>query len=293
MTARLTRRAGRAGSVRHWRVPRRVMGCLVLMAVCSVCCSVAATLSRSAPVCLADSQRRTQSLFARFAQSSAPVELYPLQTAPPYTVALDAGHGGFDTGAQAMLDEVRVCEATVDALFALLSQDPNYAPLRTRESGQDLSTKERAEVAIAARASLFLSVHANCDKSTGQSHGFECFPTPPGRTYSEQSLRFATLLVQGMQDAGHRIRGENGVRFAYYSGHNKQIVESTNTKPRTQKSFGVVEKPQCPSVLVEQCFLTNASDVEKWASPDGCRTAARVYYEAICAYFGTEPIPAA
>ena len=103
---------------------------------------------------------------------------YLLQTQPPYTVALDAGHGGFDTGAEAIIKELEVCEQTVNALYTLLEQDSNYAPVRTRPNGEDRSIKERAQAATDAGASLLLSVHANSDEITGQSHGFECGPTP-------------------------------------------------------------------------------------------------------------------
>ena len=216
---------------------------------------------------------------------------YLLQTQPPYTVALDAGHGGFDTGAEAIIKELEVCEQTVNALYTLLEQDSNYAPVRTRPNGEDRSIKERAQAATDAGASLLLSVHANSDESTGQSHGFECFPTPPGRTYSEESMRFAQCIAQKMGGAGHRLRGENGIRFAYYNGKSKRIVDSTDTKIREQKSFGIVERPYCPAVLVEQCFLTNYSDVENWTGEAGCARAARIYYEAICAFFGPEPLP--
>ena len=216
---------------------------------------------------------------------------YLLQTQPPYTVALDAGHGGFDTGAEAIIKELEVCEQTVNALYTLLEQDSNYAPVRTRPNGEDRSIKERAQAATDAGASLLLSVHANSDESTGQSHGFECFPTPPGRTYSEESMRFAQCIAQKMGGAGHRLRGENGIRFAYYNGKSKRIVDSTDTKIREQKSFGIVERPYCPAVLVEQCFPTHSSDVENWTGEAGCARAARIYYEAICAYFGTEPLP--
>jgi N-acetylmuramoyl-L-alanine amidase len=216
-------------------------------------------------------------------------ELYALQTRPPYTIALDPGHGGMDRGAEALVDEVIVCERTVDDLYALLDSDPNYCPVRTRENGIDLSTKDRAQVATDHHASLLLSIHANSDSSTRQSHGFECFPTPPGRVYYPQAMRFAHCLADGMEGAGHRLHGQNGIRFAYYNGHSKKIVPSTDTRVRSMKSFGMVEKPACPAVLVEQCFLTNYKDVKQWASEEGCARAARVYYEAICTYFGTTP----
>ena len=215
---------------------------------------------------------------------------YALATAPPYTVVIDAGHGDMDTGARGIIQEIELCEATTDALIELFAQDKNYCAVRARETGTDPGSAERAEVATACKASLFLSIHGNCDHSSSQSHGFECFPTPPGRLYSEESMRFAQCIAAGMKAAGHRLRGDTGIRFAYYNGKSKRMVDSSDTKVRTAKSFGVVEKTYCPSVLAEQCFITNAADVKKWASAEGCSTAARVYYEAICAYFGTEPI---
>ncbi|MEG2931297.1 MAG: N-acetylmuramoyl-L-alanine amidase, partial [Ruthenibacterium sp.] len=161
-----------------------------------------------------------------------------------------------------------------------------------RENGVDLSTDDRAQAATAQQASLLLSIHGNYDGDTHQSHGFECFPAPPGRPYAEESLRFATCLTAGMRACGHRLRGENGIRFLYYTngGHNKKLVESSDTRIRAQKSFGMVEKPHCPAVLAEQCFISNYSDVEAWASPEGCAKAARIYYEAICTYFDTQPL---
>ena len=70
----------------------------------------------------------------------------------------------------------------------------------------------------------------------------------------------------------------------------KKIVDSSDTRVREENSFGILEKAPCPAVLAEQCFLSNSSDYEAWATPQGCQRAARVYYEAICRYFGTQPI---
>lgn len=216
---------------------------------------------------------------------------YPLQTSPPYTVALDAGHGGTDTGAQtSSIDEEKACLATTNALYELLEKDENYTPVKTRPDDKDPSNESRVEVATNNQASLLISIHANCDPGNRQSHGFECYPTPPGRKYSAQSYEFAQYVVEGMRQSGHRIRGKNGIRYAYYSGQSKRIVEGDDTKVRSLKSFGMVEKPQCPAVLVEQGFITNYSDAENWISQEGCNRAALIYYNAICKYFGTQPM---
>lgn len=214
---------------------------------------------------------------------------YELPTQPPYTIALDAGHGGMDTGAEGYLDEVVMCEQTVDALYNLLALDDNFIPVRTRPNGEKYSADERAQTAAQNKASLFLSIHGNSDGDSA-SHGFECFPTPPGRIWAQESMAFAQCIAQQMESAGHRLRGTNGIRFAYYEGKRKFLVDSSDDRVRDLKSFGVLEKAPCPAVLVEQGFITNAQDADNWASPEGCRRAAQVYYQSICQYFGTQSI---
>ncbi len=217
---------------------------------------------------------------------------YALQTSAPYTIAIDPGHGGMDTGAPGIIEEIEVCMNTSNALFELLSNDKNYTPILTHNYDEDVSTTDRAAVATQSKASLLISIHANKDSQQSNAHGFECYATPPGRYYHEQSLYFAGLIVQGMAQQGHTIRGETGVHYLYYvnGGDTKKTVDSTDTKVQDDKSFGMLEKPLCPSVLVEQCFLSSQNDVDEWATPEGCERAARIYYEAICEYFNTVPL---
>lgn len=210
-------------------------------------------------------------------------------TQPPYVIAIDPGHGGMDTGAQAIVDEYKVIDLTADYLYELLAKDENFVPIMTR-TDTDPESGPRAEIANSSNASLLISIHANCD-SHQSSKGFECFPTPPGRTYHEQSLHFAQLVARQMADAGHNLRGgenKTGIKYAYYFGNEKRIVESTDNKIRSQKSFGVLEKTNCPRLLVEQCFISNYEDVQKWGTPEGCEKAANLYYNAIKQYFLAE-----
>lgn len=224
--------------------------------------------------------------------SSGPMP-YPLPASPPYVIALDAGHGGSDTGAHSsQLEEVEACERAVDALYARLAKDDRFTPVRTRENGEGCRIKERAARAAEAKANVLLSIHFNSDPSCAQSHGFECFPTPPGRDWSENSLVLARCIAARMGGAGHRLRGADGVRFAYYSGKRKLIVDATDTRERTLQSFGILESAMSPAVLVEQGFLSNSSDRADWTGQEGCEKAAEAYYLALCDYFGMEPQPA-
>lgn len=206
----------------------------------------------------------------------------------PYTIAIDPGHGGFDTGAQYIVDEIEVIDQTARRLYRLLEADENFMPVYTRTKEEDPESRERCRTAKNAGAALLISLHANCDSSR-KSHGFECFPLPPGRRLHRDSLRFAQLITREMAAAGHYLRGsevKDGIKYAYYQGKRKIIVESTDTKARSGRSFGILENSACPAVLVEQCFITNHNDVNNWGTPEGCRRAAECYYRAIKAYFG-------
>ena len=94
------------------------------------------------------------------------------------------------------------------------------------------------------------------------------------------------------RDAGRRrsIARARGVRYIYYlENDQKQLVESTHTEIREERSFTLLEDVNCPAVLAEQCFVTNEADAARFGSEEGCKKAARIYYEAICEYFGTQP----
>lgn len=228
---------------------------------------------------------------AESAVSVSAEDFRPVVGDPPYRVAVDAGHGGNDPGARGVVEEKQVTAATAAALLQWLEQDPNYIPLQTRESFDATATPaQRAAVASAQSPQLLLSIHGNSAPEGSAASGFECYPSVPGRTWHRESYYFAQQLAQGMQAAGAKLRGHGGIRYIYYQGEVKQLVESTHTEVRDERSFTLLEDVNCPAVLAEQCFVTSEEDVAQFGSEEGCKTVARVYYEAICAYFGTQPL---
>ena len=230
---------------------------------------------------------------AESAVSVSAEDFRPVVGDPPYRVAVDAGHGGNDPGARGVVEEKQVTAATAAALLQWLEQDPNYIPLRTRDAFDQTATPaERAAAANAQAPQLLLSIHGNSAANGSSAAGFECYPSVPGRTWHAESYYFAQKLAEGMQNAGARLRGRGGIRYIYYlENDQKQLVESTHTEVRAERSFTLLEDVNCPVVLAEQCFVTNADDVERFGSEQGCKRTARIYYEAICAYFGTTPLP--
>ena len=221
-------------------------------------------------------------------------EFRPQVGAPPYRVAIDAGHGGADPGARGVIEEKEMTAATAATLVSWLERDPNYIALQTRDSYDTTATPaQRAAAANAQAPQLLLSVHGNSAANGSAAAGFECYPAVPGRTWHAESFYFAQQLAEGMRAAGAHLRGHGGIRYIYYlEGDRKQLVESTYTGIRAERSFTLLEDVNCPAVLAEQCFVTSAEDVAQFGSEEGCARVARIYYEAICRYFETEPLPA-
>ena len=61
----------------------------------------------------------------------------------PYTVALDAGHGGEDVGSVGVIQEVQLTEQTVTALEKLLKEDGRFRVVLTRKMGEGMPITDR------------------------------------------------------------------------------------------------------------------------------------------------------
>ena len=211
----------------------------------------------------------------------------------PWCIALDAGHGGKDSGASGIIQEVELTEATVHQLQSILNQDKRFKVVLCREFGETVEKpSERAISSNKQGADLLLSVHGNSDP-TGEAYGFECYPVPPGRELADFSLEFGQLLAESFEQAGARLRGTEGIRYAYYEGEEndvKVIREGSDKTIYETPSFGILEVSKCPAVLAEQCFITNQGDFELFGTQEGIARAANAYYQAICHFFEVEPM---
>lgn len=207
----------------------------------------------------------------------------------PYAVALDAGHGGVDIGAEGILHEVELTERTTAELQALLEEDGRFRILLSRKAGEGATVSERNRKFEKRHPDLVLSIHGNANENSS-ANGFECYPSPPGYENHEKSLAFAQLLAEEMEEVGANLRGTDGVRFGYYDANGeKLLVDSTDTTAYDYDTFGMLKNMDCPAVLVEQCFITNPDDVERFGTEEGCKTAAAAYYRAICRYLEAYP----
>ena len=170
----------------------------------------------------------------------------PLDTR--YTLVLDAGHGGIDGGAvdtTGTVLEKDVNQTMVDKVTALLAAHANQLRVvQAVEPDTNATVLARANTAVKEQADLFLSLHLNGDTHES-SRGFQCFPTPPGRPYADESLRFARLLVSEI-----KLYNENQVA----EGRRNRDLYS-RLKRDVDRSREMYEKRVSPSVSCQMDYF--------------------------------------
>lgn len=104
---------------------------------------------------------------------------------------------------------------------------------------------------------------------------------------SAESVRFGRLVTAAFRDQlGLNLRGWDGVRYLYFDANNARVVaESSDTTVRSDPTFTVLEDCGCPAVLVEEGFITNASDRAALCTDSACEQAAELYYQCIIDFF--------
>jgi N-acetylmuramoyl-L-alanine amidase len=98
------------------------------------------------------------------------------QPSRPWRIVLDPGHGGADPGAQGVdgILEKDIVLAIAQRLKRRLEETSNAKVLLTRETDTTRTLAERTAFANANSADLFISIHANADR-TGELQGIETY----------------------------------------------------------------------------------------------------------------------
>src|SRR5881397_1048606 len=181
------------------------------------------------------------------------------------TVVLDPGHGGHDRGA--------VCRYGYEKDFALdvarklrpLLQAKGLRVIMTREGDYFVPLEVRAQIANAARNSIFVSIHFNATDRDPNATGFEIFSFTP-RGAPSTSDDWVTPTALSMQ-AGSEVDAQSMALSAciYHSllGH---IPEFERGIKRAR--FAVLRLTKVPAVLIEGGFLTERGESQLIANKD-------------------------
>lgn len=232
----------------------------------------------------------------------------------PFTIVLDAGHGGKDSGAQGSYTQEK--DLALNLVLRLGAYLRDYMPeakvLYTRSSDVFVPLHQRIRLANANDADLFFSVHCNSlMKPSNNVLGTETYVM--GLHRAEDNLAVAkrenkAILLE--QDYATHYNGYNPYsseghimlsmyQNAYLSQSlslatqlQQQFVQTAKRTSRGVKQAGflVLREATMPAVLVEAGFLSNTLEERYLASAEGQSYLAAAMYRAISAYKNRQPV---
>jgi N-acetylmuramoyl-L-alanine amidase len=221
-------------------------------------------------------------------------------------IVIDAGHGGKDPGALGSYSKEKdvVLKIALQTGKLIKQAYPDIEIIYTRDKDIFVPLKDRAEIANAAKADLFVSIHCNSHKSK-QPQGSETYVM--GLHKSEANLEVAKkenaaiLLEEDYEqtyegfnpnsDEGHIIF--NFFQNSFLSNNldlaskiQNEFSEKTSLKDRgvKQAGFWVLYKTTMPGVLVETGFLSNPKDEKFLNSKEGQAKLSEAIAKAVGEY---------
>lgn len=222
----------------------------------------------------------------------------------PFTIVVDPGHGGIDSGAESPSG---VREKDVTLLFAQqlqaeLARIPGARVEMTRSDDSFLRLSERVRIARQYEADLFISLHADTIRR-GDIRGATVYTVSDRASDAESRAKAdrenradavagisfdteAPEIADILMDLTRRETHTFSLSFA------KSVVDSLKkdvnmiNNPHRFAGFQVLRAPDVPSVLVEIGYLSNAEDEKLMTDPNWRGHVATRLAAAVQDYIG-------
>ena len=212
-----------------------------------------------------------------------------------YTIVVDPGHGGHDSGATGNgYREKDIALQVATKLANNLRRD--YNVIMTRDSDFFVPLDTRAKIGNDANADFFISIHLN-SSSSSSANGTEVyyFNKKDQNNYAAQVAKFENKVDSSYGDTPFSDFILNDI---FYKKNQKTsqavagavldgLINLTGLRRRgvLGANFAVLRGSNSPSILVELGFMNNYSDLSKFLSPDDQERTAAVIGDAIRKYF--------
>lgn len=190
-------------------------------------------------------------------------EVHVTSPAKPITVVIDAGHGGDDKGAISAdgVNEKDIVLAIAKKIMEL-NDDPQVSIILTREQDDFPSLKSRTDLVAEKKTDLFISLHMNNTQGPTKKSGIEIFLPKDTKPHAAESRILGSLLLNYMHG----------------------VYATPPTIKQIGTSVWVLEKPDCPSALIELGHLQNTSDLQYIRNSDNQEKIAKLILQAIDQY---------
>lgn len=185
-------------------------------------------------------------------------------------IALDAGHGGIDPGAQGNgKSEADLTWKIVSACKAKL-EGYGFKVILAREQSGSYGSNDylyRVQRCVSQGAQAYISFHINSGSSA--AHGAEVYsPTVNGSDFTQVSYELAQKVQSNLVALGLSNRGV----FQMQLGDEFAVI-------RCAREAGI------PGILIEHGFISNWGDTNNYFSDAGCKRLGEADADAIIAQF--------
>ena len=224
-----------------------------------------------------------------------------------FTLVIDAGHGGHDSGAPGAISKEKDINLKVALAFGKMVERncQDVKVIYTRTTDVFIPLSERANIANRNKADLFISVHTNALDGGKISRGFETYTL--GMHRANDNLNVAkrensVILIE--KDYKQRYAGfdpkssESYIMFELMQDKNmaKSVdlakliqsevcaVSGRVNKGVHQAGFLVLRETSMPSCLIELGFITTPDEEQFLNSADGQNLMAKGIYNAFLKY---------
>lgn len=228
------------------------------------------------------------------------------QGTKPFTIVLDAGHGGKDPGALGKSGKEKNINLAVTLALGKLIEDnlKDVKVVYTRKTDVFVELNERAAIANRAKANLFVSIHTNALPKGAQGKGSETYTLGMHRAADNLEVakrENAAIMLE--KDYENRYEGfdpksaESYIIFEFmqdtYMEQSVKLASFIQQQFRSagrpdkgvhQAGFLVLRATSMPSCLIELGYITTASEEAYLMSDRGVQQLAKSIYEAIKKY---------
>jgi N-acetylmuramoyl-L-alanine amidase len=195
-----------------------------------------------------------------------PREEFPADSSP--VVVIDPGHGGTDTGTRGVLGYGHEKDFALDLARRLqaILMTKGWQAWLTRSNDVEMALSNRVAFAESRQANLFLSLHFNSAGTDQVERGLETYcltPSGLGSTLTRGFTDDATLVFPNNSFDSENLRLAVRIHreLLEVNGHYDRGV-------RRARFPAVLRGQNCPAVLVEGGYLSNAAEVGLIATAD-------------------------
>ena len=219
-------------------------------------------------------------------------------------IAIDAGHGGEDPGARGPkgTQEKKVVFAIAKKLAVMINKKPGMKAVLVRKGDYYIKLRKRMEIARAAKADLFISIHADAFKRSSVK-GASVF-TLSNRGATSEAARWLAkqensadlvggvklstkgdMLASVLMDLSQTATKEASGDIASHVLRHFKTVGHLHSSKVQKAGFMVLKSPDIPSILVETAFISNPYEERKLRSSKHQSKMARAIYKGVVTYF--------